>query len=74
MKTGNGLKHEEMDQKKIKKGNWEFKTFFKTGTDPKNEETDWKYWEIPQKYMTHKNLNPTKNLGKQVEKSEKFLY
>ena len=33
--------------------------FWKPETDPQNEETDRKYWEIPQKYKTRINWNPT---------------
>jgi len=60
-KRGNGPKKEEMDLKKRKPINKLriYNFFWKPEMDPKNEETDRKYWEIPQKYKTRINQNPT---------------
>ena len=60
-KTGNGPKKWGNGPKKRgnRSTNWELKFFWKPEMDPKNEETDRKYWEILQKYKTPVNLNPT---------------
>jgi len=62
LKIRNGPKiKEETDPKKRKPINkmWFYNFFWKPETDPKNEDTDRKYCEIPQKYKTGVNRNLT---------------